>query len=408
MIAENLTLDLLETRAFPTVGAAVRSRADRIMMRWEQAVRRLLPAADEMTLSQVRDHVPAVLDRLALALESDQPNETETLRDASRFHGEARFHQHYNVRELIIEYRLLRRIVVEEIHAACGGELSVSEMVVLDMGVDTALQQGLLAFIENQRQRIQQATEAESKYLRFLSHDLRNNLGQVTLLLQLLGERLTSLPEFADDVVDIHSAQRTIMETINGMEKLLQAERLRKGAIQPRAEATDLHSLAEDAVRQSHAQAQRKGLTLEVSVPADASVVSDREVISLVLQNLLNNAVKYSSTGVIRITASPWAEEGAGGWALSVIDQGPGIARDQMARLFDAFARGETHGQSGVGLGLTIASQAAKLLGGRLNVTSEVCQGSTFSLLLPVSRPLTEPRQPVMDGHPASLDGHGS
>jgi signal transduction histidine kinase len=399
MISENPTIDLLESRAFPTVGAAVRARSERILMRWEQAVRRLLPAADEMTLTQVRDHVPVVLDRLALALESDQANETETLRDVSRFHGEARFHQHYNVRELIIEYRLLRRIVVEEIHAACGGELSVSEMVVLDMGVDTALQQGLLTFIENQRRRIEQATEAESKYLRFLSHDLRNNLGQVTLLLQLLGERLGIVPEYADDVADIHSAQRTIMETINGMEKLLQAERLRKGAIQPKAESTDLAALAEDAVRQAQPQAQRKGLTVEVSVPMDASVISDREVISLVLQNLLNNAVKYSSTGTVRLTASPWAEEGGGGWALSVTDQGPGIAREQMGRLFDAFARGDTHGQPGVGLGLTIASQAAKLLGGRLNVTSEVGNGSTFSLLLPVSRPPTAVAERVnLDG----------
>jgi signal transduction histidine kinase len=386
MSVENLTIDLLETRSFPAVGAAVRSRVDRIVARWEQAVRQLLPGADELTLVQVRDHVPAVLDRLAGALESDQPRDTDTLRDVARFHGETRFHQHFNVRELIIEYRLLRRIVVEEIHESCGGELTVDEMIVLDMGVDTAFQQGLLTFIDHQKQRIERATEAESKYLRFLSHDLRNNLTQVTLVLELLGDRLGSLPDFVDDVHDIHAAQRTIMETIGGMEKLLQAERLRKGAIQPQAEKVPLHALAEDSARQSLAQAQRKGLLLEVNVPADAMVVSDREVIALAVQNLLNNAVKYSASGTIRLSAAPWAEQGRGGWALSVSDQGPGIARDQMGKLFDAFTRGDTHGQPGVGLGLAIASQAAKLLGGRLTVTSELGQGATFSLLLPVSR----------------------
>src|SRR5579862_4408148 len=259
MAPDNLAVDLLETRAFPTVGAAVRARNERIVMRWEQAVRRQLPGADELTLAQVRDHIPMVLDRLASALESDQPSETETLREVSRSHGEMRFHQHFNVRELIIEYRLLRRIIVEEIHEACGGELSISEMVVLDMGVDTSLQHGLLTFIEHQKDRIERATEAESKYLRFLSHDLRNNLTQVTLTLELLGERLAGEPDYADDVVDIRAAQRTIMETIMGMEKLLQAERLRKGAIQPKAESVDLRGLAEDAVRQAHTQSQLKG-----------------------------------------------------------------------------------------------------------------------------------------------------
>ena len=71
-----------------------------------------------MTLAQVRDHVPAVLERLARLLESDQPGETETSATSRRFHGEMRFHQHFNVRELILEYRLLRRIIVEEIHEA--------------------------------------------------------------------------------------------------------------------------------------------------------------------------------------------------------------------------------------------------------------------------------------------------
>ena len=158
MSFENLTIDLLENRAFPTVGGALRARMDRIIMRWEQAVRRLLPGADELTLAQVRDHIPAVLDRLAIALESDQASDTETLRNISRYQGETRFHQHYNVRELIIEYRLLRRIVLEEIHEACGGALNLNETVVLDMGVDTAFQQALLTFIEHQQQRIERAT----------------------------------------------------------------------------------------------------------------------------------------------------------------------------------------------------------------------------------------------------------
>lgn len=389
MASDSLAVDLLETHSFPEVASAVKARIDRILMRWEAAVQEELPGADELTLTQVRDHIPLILERFAHALESDQAADTESLRSVSRSHGEIRFQQNYNVREFIVEYRLLRRIVMEEIHEASGGELSVSEMIVLDMGIDTALQQGLLTFIDYQKQRIEHATAAESKYLRFLSHDLRNNLSQVTFVLELLGERLDELPEFADDVHDIHAAHRTIMETMAGMEKLLQAERLRKGAIEPKAEAVNLHDLVSDVARQAQGLADKKGLKIDVSIPADASVVTDREVLTLALQNLVNNACKYSKEGTVRLLASPWAEDGRGGWSLSVSDQGPGIAREQMGHLFEAFARGDTHGQPGVGLGLAIASQAAKLLGARLTVTSELGNGATFNILLPTLRPAT-------------------
>jgi signal transduction histidine kinase len=68
---------------------------------------------------------------------------------------------------------------------------------------------------------------------------------------------------------------------------------------------------------------------------------------------------------------------------LYVSDQGPGIAPDRVRTLFDAFTRGETHGQPGVGLGLNIASHAARLLGSDLQVESKPGEGSTFSLTLP-------------------------
>ena len=73
----------------------------------------------------------------------------------------------------------------------------------------------------------------------------------------------------------------------------------------------------------------------------------------------------------------------AGGWVLSVSDEGPGIAPEHLRNIFEAFRRGEMHGQSGVGLGLAIASRAAKLLGAELTVESKLGVGSTFRLAFP-------------------------
>jgi signal transduction histidine kinase len=383
VVVSNLAMDLLENRSFPSIATALRERSARIVERWEKAVRDLLPGADELTLLQVRDHIPAILDQMSVALASDEPAAVQDLRTTSQSHGDVRFHQHYNVRELIIEYRLLRRIVIEETHDASGGELSLTELIALDMGIDTALQQGLLCFINHQREQIQAATAVESKYLRFLSHDLRNNLNQVVLVLDLLKERLGPQADFTEEVADIVSARNTILNTMAGMDALLQAERLRKGAIEPKSNPMDLRAVISDVVRLVLNQARQKGLEVITELPAEAKLISDRELVALVLQNLLGNAIKYSSRGTVRVTAAPWEENGAEGWAVSISDQGPGISPEHMRRIFSAFARGETHGQPGVGLGLAIASEAARLLGGKLIVESEMGVGSIFRLLLP-------------------------
>jgi signal transduction histidine kinase len=70
-------------------------------------------------------------------------------------------------------------------------------------------------------------------------------------------------------------------------------------------------------------------------------------------------------------------------WVLSVSDEGPGIPPDNVTNLFDAFKRGDTYGKPGVGLGLTIATHATRLLGGELKIESELNVGSTFRLVLP-------------------------
>jgi signal transduction histidine kinase len=103
----------------------------------------------------------------------------------------------------------------------------------------------------------------------------------------------------------------------------------------------------------------------------------------LVLQNLLGNAVKFSSKGTVRVTSV----EDPVGWKISVSDEGPGIAPDRLAAIFKAFTRGETYGQPGVGLGLTIASHAARILGSQLTVDSKLGHGSTFSFVIPVAKP---------------------
>ncbi|HET7061211.1 MAG TPA: HAMP domain-containing sensor histidine kinase, partial [Nitrosospira sp.] len=195
--------------------------------------------------------------------------------------------------------------------------------------------------------------------------------------------KLVKAPEYVETVAGIESVKRAILRTTAGMDRLLEAEQLRHGSANLDIHTVDLSQLLLEVSQQWQYEAQLKGLELRVEVPDGAKVSSDERLLTLVLQNLLGNAVKYSSTGAINISAGNTSDSGVAVWIFSISDQGPGIPLESLTKLFEAFKRGDTYGKPGVGLGLSIATHAAKLLGGELRVESKVGVGSTFQLVLP-------------------------
>jgi signal transduction histidine kinase len=343
----------------------------------------MLPAADELTLLQLRNSLPAILQEIIDVFESNKPHETRELIEGSKSHGSTRFHESYSIRELIIEYQLLRRIIIEQISEDLNEVLDTRSTVALNMAIDTALQSGVVTFTEDLQQQIKASAEAQSKYLSFLSHDLRNHLNRATLHLQLLAAKLAQSPDYSESVEDIRSVNRSILQTISGMDRILQAEQLRQGSMEPDIQPVDLNFVLKDVAKQLYPEAKSKGLELDVDVPEDARAGSDEGLLTLVLHNLLCNAIKYSAKGKVKITAVNKSNGEEREWVISISDQGPGIAPENLRHLFEAFRRGNTYGTPGVGLGLSIASHATKLLGGMLEVESKVNDGSTFRLVLP-------------------------
>lgn len=383
MSTEDLTLDLLAYHAFPLLASALSQRQDAIVQAWEAAVVQTLPAADVLTLQNLRNSIPLILQEIVDAFASDKPSTTRDLVEGSKMHGESRFQENYNIRELVIEYRLLRRVIIEQVTEAMDERLDMRSNIALNMAVDTALQSGVIRFIEHLQQQNRTSTEVQAKYLSFLSHDLRNHLHHAMLHVQLLVKRLTQVPEFADSVADLESVKHAILQTTAGMDRMLQSEQLRQEPVHHTAEPVDLKLLLSEITSQFTHEAKSKGIKLDSDAPDGAQVISDEGLLTLVLQNLLGNAMKYSSEGEIKVLARKDANKEDIDWVLSVSDQGPGIAPENLNHLFDAFRRGDTYGQPGVGLGLSIASEATRLLGGKLEVQSKVGVGSTFRLMLP-------------------------
>jgi signal transduction histidine kinase len=132
----------------------------------------------------------------------------------------------------------------------------------------------------------------------------------------------------------------------------------------------------------SQAVATQKGLYLWVDCPAELHILTDRVKLERILCNLLNNAVKFTDQGGVRVVA----ESASGALEIHVVDTGIGLAPAQQARLFQEFYQVENHARDrkkGFGLGLAISRRLARQLGGDVEVESAQGSGSRFSVLLP-------------------------
>jgi signal transduction histidine kinase len=377
-------MNLLAVAAFPDLAAAVRERQAAVTKRWEQIVREVLPKADELTFNQLRDDIPRVLTQIADALQREGSRHVDNLLTTSEAHGRIRFHQSYNLNEVLLEYDLLRPILIEEVVHEIGRKLTLEEVTAINAGVDVSARRAVLTFVEHQSRELSAATESQSKYLSFLSHDLRGGLNGVFLMIEVLKRELASETRLAGTIEDLDSMRRSLLETVATMDRFLHAERFRKGKVQVHKTRVDLKNLCNEIVAHFIYQAQEKGLKLESAVDGDCVLTSDRELLTLVLQNLVSNAIKYTVRGSVRVTGSV---SSTGGCLLAITDEGPGIESDKLSELFTEFTRGQTYGQPGVGLGLSIARQAADLLQAKLWAESALGKGSTFFLELNAEKP---------------------
>jgi signal transduction histidine kinase len=338
---------------------------------------------DPLTFLEFLDSLPQVLALLADQLENHGTAAHDAYRHIAAEHGLVRSRQNFDLGDFLIEYRVLRRVVLERIEAGLGRRSTLDESLALHSALDEILQRAISTFIEHHHVRQRESAAAERKYLSFLSHDLRNHLNGIMLSLEVLKRRLQKAPGFEEDARELALTQDSILDTIAGMDRLLQTERLRKENPEPRISPVDLYGLTSDLIQHHRRSAQSKGLALILDVPRGTTVNTDREWLSLILTNLIGNAIKFSQRGQVTLRSHFPADRPDVQCILTVSDQGPGIPPEHVDRLFETFRRGPSHDQPGVGLGLAVASHAAQRLRAQLKVDSTPGQGTSFHILLP-------------------------
>lgn len=259
--------------------------------------------------------------------------------------------------------------------------------------IDIMLQQGVLALVYEQKQMIRLASEAQLKYLSFLSHDLANNFLLISSNLEVLRRNLDKRSDMQDSTEMISAALASMHRTREGMRRLLEHEHLRHSKTRPRVIAVNLMQVAEPVIVLAASDALGKGMRVEMDINPHANVLTNPDLLTVILQNLVGNAIKHSARsaesrnspgGCVRVTTRREGES----WILSVTDEGPGISPEHLDRLFKAFEQlpqpePGTDPDRGFGLGLAIASQAARLLDTVIEVETRSGVGSTFSARFP-------------------------
>jgi signal transduction histidine kinase len=243
----------------------------------------------------------------------------------------------------------------------------------------------------------QEANDTKSAFLATVSHELRTPLTALTGYGELLADEIFG-PLTAGQGELVERMRAVTHQLTSMIEEILTFSALEAGREVVRPVAVDVAEVVLGVRAVVEPLAEQKGLAFAVALPPAAPpLVTDPDKLRQILVNLCGNAVKFTAAGsvVLTVQADDARGPGAAGPAeravrFAVADTGVGIAAHDLPRLFHAFSQldmGLTRRYGGTGLGLYISQRLARLLGGRIEVTSAPGAGSTFTLTLPLAPP---------------------
>ncbi len=261
-----------------------------------------------------------------------------------------------------------------------------------------------------QKRRAEEANQAKSRFLAAASHDLRQPMHALSLLVLALGDNLREHGEAGERWTETQRLAGLIESSVRNMgnllNDLLDLSRLEAGVIVPHPVCTPVDQLLGRLHARFLPLALKKGLRMRF-VPGHMEVETDPVLLDRILSNLIDNAIRYTDSGGILVGT----RRRAGGARIEVVDSGIGIPEAMLERIFEEYfqlgnpERGRDKGQ---GLGLSIVKRLADLLGCRISVRSRPGRGTHFSLELPpcaAAAPAPAPARSEHAAEPAALPG---
>ncbi|MBF0183283.1 MAG: response regulator [Magnetococcales bacterium] len=266
---------------------------------------------------------------------------------------------------------------------------------VLSMALDITEQESMAQALREAKDRAESANQAKTRFLTTISHEIRTPMNVVLGMSDLLLETPLDGEQYRLARI-IHRSGKTLLEVINDV---LDFARIEAGQMLLTSLPYAPRTLVEETAELMRVVAEEKGLQLieEIDPAIPEATWGDDGKVRQILINLLGNAVKFTQTGSITLQLATDPQQ-ANHLHFAVRDTGIGIASDHLAMIFEDFTQadsGISRRYGGTGLGLAICRKLVECMGGQIQVSSQLGQGSTFSFTLPAppaSLPVTEPQ----------------
>ncbi|HJV96173.1 MAG TPA: PAS domain S-box protein [Albitalea sp.] len=238
--------------------------------------------------------------------------------------------------------------------------------------------------LQEKNYELERANQAKDKFLATMSHELRTPLNAIIGFTGLMLMKLPG-PLTAEQERQLGLVQTSAKHLLSLINDLLDLAQIESGKVQMQLGPLVCAPLVNEVATMLRPAAEGKGLRLELNLPDDDLVVyTDKRALQQILINLTNNAIKFTDHGSVAIALTRSDRQ----VTLTVTDTGLGIAPEDLAQLFKAFtqvgAGASRREVEGTGLGLYLCRKLAELLGGTIDVQSELGKGSCFTLALPV------------------------
>ena len=245
--------------------------------------------------------------------------------------------------------------------------------------------------LELERAKALSANTAKSQFLANMSHELRTPLNAIIGYSEMLQEDAgeEGNDSIVSDLNRINSAGRHLLTLIND---ILDLSKIEAGKVELYLETFSIKSLVDDVVSTIQPLAEKNNNNVVVeNLSAITDMHTDLTKLRQTLFNLLSNACKFTERGTITIRVGSEIRSEMDWISFQVIDTGIGMEPEQMRKVFEAFSQADvstTRKFGGTGLGLAISRRFCEMLGGEINVESLTGEGTTFTVLLPVSGPM--------------------
>ena len=240
------------------------------------------------------------------------------------------------------------------------------------------------AALQAQAQELEQASRYKSEFLANMSHELRTPLNSSLIMARLLADNRDGNLT-AEQVRYAETIESSGIDLLTLINDVLDLSKIEAGRAEVQPERVDLVGLMERLRRNFEPVARQRGLAFqaEVSEGAPAAIETDPLRLEQVLRNFISNALKFTEAGEVAVEVQVLPD---GQVTFCVRDTGIGIAPEQQEVIFEAFRQADgttSRRYGGTGLGLSISRELARILGGRIELTSVPGHGSTFTLVVP-------------------------